>query len=219
MATIQDNGDVPVIPEETNTSAARRLEHTKKFKSIQRRAGHRTDAESQRRASRRRTESKELKTLLGVNTEKGALHMEVCHGQRHINRNCADMRHHLKEPSRRSQAAQASSSGIPVGFFGVTHRTTHSANSGVMLYCRLCSAYTTKEHAEEHRFQQEAEEDNHIDQSGAATEEESSETLREDLLRQARWARLQKLLQVAVAGEEEVVTAWCAACVRTNEPF
>ena len=222
MATRQDNVDVPEVPEEANSRADKRVERMKYFKSIQRRARQSTNVESQQRSARRRTESLEQKELLGVDTKEGRLSMEVCHGQRHVNRKCADTRHHLEERSQGSQAAQASGSGLPTGFFGVTHQTTHIPPSQVMLYCGLCSAYTTKEHAEEHRFQQEAAEevDFQMDQPEVvAEEEESSERLREDLLRQARWARLNKLLHVSVAGEAEAVTAWCAAYVRTEKSF
>lgn len=207
------------------------------------------------------------------NTERMPLKVEVCHGKRYVYRECGDVRHRINDrrssrisrsrtrentyhPSATSsrneeQRRSPQKRRMPEGFFGVSSCTPDVKKQGEKRaektsFCTHCGKQTSSDHAEEHQFQQMAEEfdqpemseidfvanvqqenpveestasNSHIQRTEVVAEEESLQEMREDLIRQANWMKLQNFMYKEAASEEEVIRAWYAEHVKTNTSF
>ena len=161
--------------------------------------------------------------------------------------------HHPSHASSRKDERKGSppmQRRMPNGFFGVFSHTMDGEKSRKKavntVFCIHCGKHTSKEHAEEHKFQQMADEFDQQDMSEVefitttpiqqenpveeptnitqnqqteVAEEEATQKMREDLIRQANWMKLQKFMYNEASSEEEVIRAWCENNVKTNTSF
>ena len=165
-----------------------------------------------------------------------------------------DKVHHPSHVSSRKDERTGSPSNqgrMPDGFFGVSSRTLKEEKSKKKavntVFCIHCGKNTPREHAEEHKFQQMAEEfdqpemsevdfitttpvqqENPVEEPTTSmsrsqrtdvAEEEAIQKMRDDLIKQANWMKLQNFMFNEATSEEEVIRSWCAKHVKTNTSF